>query len=121
MEICDEDVRIKSTAGSLGSSTSMEKLKTPSPSKQRGDETKKIKFNSSNSKIKKGKTILRSQSISNPQTSDVHNVDYNSSTISINPTTSQTPEKPILTFANTVNDKSNITIGFDVDDKKESN
>lgn len=147
MEIADDDVRIKEF-DSISPTNSVDKLKYTvglSPSKKI-DETKKLKINSKN---KKSKTILRSQSVTNPKADNVkaddddYSYHYSSTSATklgsfstmteddlenwkrksahnqiltlASPVEGQEP--PLLTIASTLKDNSNITIGFNYDDK----
>ncbi|KAK0165960.1 hypothetical protein PV328_004430 [Microctonus aethiopoides] len=148
MEIADDDVRIKEF-DSISPTNSVDKLKYTvglSPSKKI-DETKKLKINSKN---KKSKTILRSQSVTNPKADNVkadddddYSYHYSSTSATklgsfstmteddlenwkrksannqiltlASPVEGQEP--PLLTIASTLKDNSNVTIGFNYDDK----
>lgn len=144
MDISEDDVRIKSD--NVGTSQSMEKLKT-SPFKTR-DVIKKSKISAGDVNVysKKGKPISRSQSVTSSQTMSVtiepnftHDMSASTTQLGSFSTTTtnedlgswkqnadkrvlkissprEQPEEPILTVAS--NDSSKVTIGFNVNDEK---
>ncbi|XP_063985892.1 inositol hexakisphosphate and diphosphoinositol-pentakisphosphate kinase isoform X6 [Diachasmimorpha longicaudata] len=144
MEIAEDDVRIKSDV--LSSSQSLEKLKfhSISPLKKEGsDDGKK----SRSLRVKKGKTILRSQSVSGAQTNDnaeltgVYEGSLSTTKLGsfstmtggdlehwkksaeekpVRPDSSaDAADEPTLTLAASLRGNSNVTIGFDIKSDKE--
>lgn len=142
MEIGDDDVRIK--ADVLSASQSLEKLRGQNVSplkKERTDDGKKSK----NVKVRKAKTILRSQSVSGGQGSEkgepsgtyegslsttklgsfstMSGTDLENWKKSIDDkpkdaSVPDTQDEPALTLAGSLKDNSNVTVGFDIKGSK---
>ncbi|XP_015116690.1 inositol hexakisphosphate and diphosphoinositol-pentakisphosphate kinase 2 isoform X15 [Diachasma alloeum] len=144
MEIADDDVRIKTDV--LSSSHSLEKLRVQSISplkKERIDDGKK----SRSLRVKKGKTILRSQSVSGAQAHDNEepggvyegslsttklgsfstmsggDLEHWKKSVEERPikatSSAETTDEPTLTVAASLSDSSNVTIGFDIKGDKQ--
>ncbi|XP_011301709.1 inositol hexakisphosphate and diphosphoinositol-pentakisphosphate kinase isoform X14 [Fopius arisanus] len=142
MEIADEDVRIKTV---LSASQSLEKLRGQNISplkKDRIDDGKK----SRSLRVKKGKTILRSQSVSGAQGDEKESSGVYEGSLSTTklgsfstmsggdlenwkksveerpakpPPTTDIADEPTLTLAGSMKDSSNVTIGFDIKGDKQ--